>query len=526
MKQLKSLIKSLGANVIRTPLNYSVSSPLQGIIFLNEQVHIKDNFIYIGQPDVVFNFIMNTNINTSITIFIPEQTEYEFSAFSSCHNLIETKMDILSLYNALNAQIYNGNIVSTTLLHALCEDSSIEHILKASVQLIKRSIIILDSNNNVIGSECIPNVSNAFYSAIIRDGILNTQKSNAFLTMYDLHAQHDNCKIYKHHQDDHFIHYLEGYNHHNDLQMILLIFSDKNVHNIDMCYFINKLANVLLQTRDILQKTPATEKNLTNAFLADLAECKISSRSAIEQRLYALQYKPSEYLCVIVIQFRSDQFHDQFNNRLNALKDIFPGDNIGVYKNDFVILHSQNDRNENQLDLSSALFESFLSEHSAYAGISNVSRDWSTVRTLFNIARDCIKLGLVFRSPDPNVHLFKHEDYIPHYIIDLAATRFIEQQQHSDIIFMAHPSVIKIYRYDVKYKSNLLNVLYEYILNDRSITQTAKKLYLHRNTIQNKLNKVYQLTNIDIKNGAQQFRILMSCIIIKYYEDLMNNTID
>lgn len=526
MKQLSSLIKSLGSNVIRTTIKHNPSSALQGIIFLDKQVHLKNNFIYIGFPDDVFNFIMTASRETPITIFIPKQTEHDFSTVSTCHNLVETQLDILSLYNALNAQIYNVNIINTTLLQALCEDQSIEHILKASVQLIESSIVVLDPNNKVIGNESVPKVSDAFYSSIIEDGILNTQKSNSFTSMYDLHAQNNAYKIYKHHQNDYFIHYLEGFNHNNDLEMTVLIFSYRNVDNIDMGYFIDKLAKVLLQTRDILQDAPITEKNLTNELLADLALLKLSSRSDIQQRLLALKHKMSKYLCVIVIHFSSDHFHNQFTNRLKDLENLFPGDNIGVYKDDFVILHSQDTQNENQVDLPLSHIEHFLSEHNAYAGVSNISRDCGTLRTLFNIAKDCLKLGQVFSLPDQNIRLFKHEDYIPHYIIDLAAMKFIDQQKHSDIIFMAHPSVIKIYRYDMKHNSNLLNVLYEYILNDRSIAQTAKKLYLHRNTIQNKLNKVYQITNIDIKNGSQQLRILMSCMIIKYYEDLMDKTID
>ena len=526
MKQLNSLIKSLGSNVLRTTINYKVRVPLEGILFLNEQVPVKNNFIYIGSPDNVINFIMNTTIKTPITIFIPEQTNYDLSTVASSHNLIETTLELLSLYNILNAQLYNVNLINTTLLHALCENASIQHILKSSVQFIKSSIVVLDPNNKVIGNECVPNMPNVFYSSIIENGILNTQKLNSFASMYDLHAQNDHYKIYKHHQEDSYIHYFEDHNPNKDLVMKILIFSYKKAHNIDMSYFIEKLAKVLLQTRDILQNTSITEKNLTNEFLADLMQFKINSRSDIKQRLLALKYKTSEFLSVIIVHFRSDDFHDQFTNRLNDLEQLFRGDNIGIYNNDFVILHSQDHRNENQIDISPTHLESFLLEHNAYAGVSNISRDCGTIRTLLNIASDCVKLGLVFSSPSQNARLFKHEDYMPHYIIDLAAMKFIEQHNHSDIIFMAHPSVIRIYRYDMKHNSNLLNVLYEYILNDRSISQTAKKLYLHRNTIQNKLNKVYQIANIDIKNGAQQLRILMSCMIIKYYEDLMNHTID
>ena len=89
---------------------------------------------------------------------------------------------------------------------------------------------------------------------------------------------------------------------------------------------------------------------------------------------------------------------------------------------------------------------------------------------------------------------------------------------HDDIIYLTHPDVVKLYRYDLAHKSNLLDVLYYYCLNNCSVSQAARAAYMHRNTFSARLAKLQELSKADLTNGEIQQRMVFSCKILRYYD--------
>ncbi len=61
---------------------------------------------------------------------------------------------------------------------------------------------------------------------------------------------------------------------------------------------------------------------------------------------------------------------------------------------------------------------------------------------------------------------------------------------------------------------NIFLTLKTYIEEDKNSIETSNKLFIHRNTTNYRLNKIKEITNIDLNNGDELFRITMS---IKYW---------
>lgn len=111
-----------------------------------------------------------------------------------------------------------------------------------------------------------------------------------------------------------------------------------------------------------------------------------------------------------------------------------------------------------------------------------------------------------------------------YYIIDLCAQKYMELHHHNDLIYLIHPSIIKICRYDAQHKSNLRDVLYYYLLSGCNLNRTAQAIYMHRNTILNKLNKISEIAEIPLEDGYTRHRMIMSCLIMRYYEEYIHMT--
>lgn len=162
---------------------------------------------------------------------------------------------------------------------------------------------------------------------------------------------------------------------------------------------------------------------------------------------------------------------------------------------------------------------------SLLCGISNATRRLSRLHILHDIVSATMRLGSRLHRFSDSERLFFYEDYSMYYIIDLCASQYIETHQTNDLIYLIHPSILKICRYDAEHHSNLRDVLYYYLLSGCSLNKTATTAYMHRNTVLNKLNKINELTDIPLEDGYNRHRMIMSCLIMRYYEEYMGQTV-
>ena len=83
---------------------------------------------------------------------------------------------------------------------------------------------------------------------------------------------------------------------------------------------------------------------------------------------------------------------------------------------------------------------------------------------------------------------------------------------------LIHPAITILTRYDSENGTNLRDILFYYLLNNRSLAKTAAATYMHRNTIVNKIAKIEELVDLDLSDGNVQHRLLFSCQAQKYAE--------
>lgn len=74
----------------------------------------------------------------------------------------------------------------------------------------------------------------------------------------------------------------------------------------------------------------------------------------------------------------------------------------------------------------------------------------------------------------------------------------------------------KLHNYDKKHHTEYVKTLYYYILYNCSINETAKKLYIHRNSLTHRLEKIQEITHISLNNGVSLQNYILFCQI-QYY---------
>lgn len=83
--------------------------------------------------------------------------------------------------------------------------------------------------------------------------------------------------------------------------------------------------------------------------------------------------------------------------------------------------------------------------------------------------------------------------------------------------------IMKIYNDDIKNKTDNINTIYYYLSYDKSLSTSAIKLFVHRNTVSYRLMKISETYDINFNDLMQNKIYLHSIILVKYYNYKLNN---
>lgn len=90
-----------------------------------------------------------------------------------------------------------------------------------------------------------------------------------------------------------------------------------------------------------------------------------------------------------------------------------------------------------------------------------------------------------------------------------------EQVRHTpgSTVFLA-PEVDILYKHDCKKNTEYIQTLYCYLLHNCDAPETAKALFIHRNTLDKRLQKIEELISINFKNVYQTHLLLYSLFVL------------
>ena len=253
--------------------------------------------------------------------------------------------------------------------------------------------------------------------------------------------------------------------------------------------------------------------------LADLLTGQLTDEEEIRHRFSLISRIPQQFCSFIIVEpSRPGSFADPPSALLAQLETIFPESNAAVYDGGIVLLLSRPDRDFQPAPIfDQRQLQELLVHYDAFAAISNATSRRSMLRTNYLLTKSVLQLGRALR-PCANQRIFFFEDYAEYVSIDLCINSFNALLGHDDIIYLTHPDAVKLYRYDLLHKTNLIDVLYYYCLNNGSVSQAARAAYMHRNTFSARLAKLQELIKADLTSGELQQRMVFSCKILRYYD--------
>lgn len=257
------------------------------------------------------------------------------------------------------------------------------------------------------------------------------------------------------------------------------------------------------------------------------------SLEKLEQKLDKLPNKPKRFKRGIIIRPVSEEGQPlpvtarDLSRLYEAMRNLFPLDHTALLDSCVYVMTSDARPDSPITVTEHAAFSALLKKHQAYAIVSNPSQRLHGVRVLFRqcfrILPSAVALGL---EENPDQRCLRFDRYSPYYIIQLCEQAAVHEMGDNDILYLCHPAVLTLTRYDRAYNNNLRDTLFTYLMHDRSISETSRKLFQHRNTTIYKINQIQEMVNDDLENPYTRHQLILSCMIIRYLERCQHVSID
>lgn len=402
----------------------------------------------------------------------------------------------------------NLDNISRRMLEINHDSGDINRILQYAYELLNNPLMLVDVSFNVIahaGTEFIKNEKNwsyaienkMFSSDYISHVMKNLDDDGTGIRIeepYDVAsvAQYS-TKVYRNNMVLGYVKLLE-LNHKvtaGDLEILKLLSYHLTFSHIGVQ---NKITGVL---------------SLAEDFMYSLLEEKITDKYQILTRKELYNLKFYRYLYVIRINLVETTYKgDMVYYAFQRVKAYFSNNFVLWIDGGIVVLYDTNDADciENIEWLTR--FIRLLEELDCIANISMPFRELYNISNSYKQTMFCVE----FRSLSNDYsRILNYKDIFEYHML----MNMDKQISLSDLL---HPAVKTLIQSESPSAGELLNTLFAYTLHKCSISATAKVMFLHYNTLKNRMNQIEAMTGFTGENGRDRFWIMLSEKILKFLD--------
>lgn len=269
--------------------------------------------------------------------------------------------------------------------------------------------------------------------------------------------------------------------------------------NMQTCTIICRFALPYLHSNSLVSPLYSSVER----FLEMLLNSQIAGATDIQLWLSRYSWKPRPYIYTLVFSSFGAPFRRSPQELQHEIGDVLGNARGLVYQNSIVILYESNEElNAEALDYHLSPIKPLMAEYQLYCGISKYISSLAQLPKVYYLARKAIDLGRLF---EPETRIYFYERCAVYHILEAAA-------QEMDLTEALTPRLQIL----EQTSPELLETLEVYMKNGCNLTQCAKQLFLHVNTVKYRLNQILDILQCDLKDGDTFCGVFMS-LKIKHF---------
>ena len=240
-----------------------------------------------------------------------------------------------------------------------------------------------------------------------------------------------------------------------------------------------------------------------------MIEDKGGNRLAVLHNLSMLGWNPNDTYQIVYIQKAEMSEHRQtitpsFYLYENLFPDCIPVyDPTGTYV--IVVVHNATDSLSPQ---TLAGLKELMTKNKLECRISLPFNDFFDLKSHFDLVKSSL-----FEMSEHRENVTMYRDVMPRHIISNLSSLL-------PVHALCHPAAVKLYQYDSRNGTELLVTLEKYLLYNKSIQKAGEELYIHRNTIVYRKQKIEEITGLSLNPLNNYLHLLLSCIVLRTLDEL------
>ncbi len=189
-----------------------------------------------------------------------------------------------------------------------------------------------------------------------------------------------------------------------------------------------------------------------------------------------------------------------------------PEAKVTLHKSCLLVLIVHRSEARRWLNNAVPVLEQIMERYGAQCGISTPFHSLTDLPLAHEQADIALKYGsrqsmLPFsgkaKLSSPRLHAY--EDHYPCYL--MCGTPETARLARTT---RASAALMTLYDYDRQHGTNNLELLFVYLNNDRKATETAGFMHMHRNNVIYRINRICEMTELDLDDSTVRFRLLLA----------------
>jgi PucR family transcriptional regulator, proline-responsive transcriptional activator len=510
MLTLEKLLKRINKENLKISCDKknSISYNMVNPIFKSSPV--QDNTLYVGLASELDNiYFQNSNVGFILIPDIPLKKDINIACELV---LLDEIVTFETLFNTVQREFRKeidlaSNISS--ILSALTKGNGLKELVEISTKLLGNPIIVTNSSYKIMAMSdfdiddhhwryaktygyCNQESINKYKSEGIAKKVIESENP---ILLTDAIAKNIHIILKKLVIENKIIGYIGVHIVNNEFVQ----------SNFDA---INLLADII----SIEMKNEIYGEGFTNkayeSIIIDLLNNEIPIESILENRLKAANWHLKESFSLIKIPLsKSDHsiwFFDYFCSELTKRTTLCK---FVKYHDSLVVIINYDTQDEYKQEIDNIKY--ILKSNKIEGGVSSVftKLELRYLKFFYNQASKAREIGKLTNTSSEYIFFYE----------DIALFHFFSKiQNKNELRMFCHPAYKKLLEYDKINGTEYCKTLYEYILCANNVSASAKKLFIHRNTMSYRINKITEITGLDLTNGKNIYKLYMAIKINKW----------
>ena len=285
------------------------------------------------------------------------------------------------------------------------------------------------------------------------------------------------------------------------------VFESKTPLQEDALEIAEVVCRVLATRLSYRPELAGLSERLADNLLVDLLNGTITNEPVLQDRLHSSNWKPFPWFYAGVISLQESQIPRVKVEYVRAhLERWAPHVKVVRYQQYLVIL--LNLKTPADADFYWQAFSALLKEHGLAMGISFLFQHLEQLREHFDQAVYALRW---LRRVSYEAPVVPFSACYTHFLLDDLMSR-----KPLNLLSYCHPGLMTLYEHDSRHGTAYYETIRAYFSHLFHLTNTAKHLHIHKNTMVHRMEKIRSLANMDNWEEEDHFRIHLTFQIVDY----------